>query len=1644
MPPDTATEAKSKQGSSTKAPLPVKQQVQPSAQIQGIIQQPLLEEHTSLQPVRTSQLVRDQYLARYGLVINKALKGIICEEHHQALTGVPRHLRDFHNEKIDLDKLDSICQHHHIVDLPVIAPTVEGIEPFDALPIMDGFCCLRCGYVGKTEATVGTHSSKEHPAKKKKVEPCKYQVLSRKETHKANFRVHNRVVSTSTEPLYALMQDLRRQVDTATKIRESDLNRRMVSPWLLASEWHIHVEGHNKEDLIALVEGRREEDKDLRDWVRRYFDAASDLIPQTDRLVKQKLNSPKPGEITNEPLKQMQQKETLKTYVASAISLLTLLFRNKKNYKLPLPNSIATAVQDLKHALLQKQSNNFNELLHQLLISLWSHPWRQTQDNLMPDPTVRCLALRSIKPDGGFQHPKNVTPDIARFEYLMRLAGVQEVHRLANTLYQGDQHRALNDVIPWLQEKNVCTFDSIRSLMHIASSIVFNSPSLPKVMWVDRKNYTHLVFQGHDVRLDDLRKACMVLQQNTQKHWCNEVLMGLDLRVVYGNSIAEDLTNSKVGYNFLSDQRNTAFRDRDRLIRAVMGSHKHRNEFFRQDSDGTYVPLVSTWRKWLLKYCQFNMDMNVMVEVTAGAPTRMTELTSMLCRNTEYRVRNWSHMSHHSTVNLTYSKTGSITGQDKLIPHALDAFSADLMIQDHAIARPFAELACQIVYPGNATKMDLYRNRLFVGNGVELTTQDISLHMHKIYNPIVKFDLGVQAFRQIHASFSRHHCGQMEALLEASEVNTAQILQYGHNRSIHDQIYGVSADSTAGPSEEILPLFLDASTDWQKKLTLVQGGIMLPYDQVTAEHFELFQKDSSQQKTSISNALDEDVIANKVAESLKPFMRALFAEGFAQLTAAAQPPSSLSKLNPNSSMDSSFTQVEAPALHRDTYSEEPPLQQNANAKILSSQLSSSSEAPLSDHNTITKVSTLKHNMHTEDMWDSFESHDEDDPTLHMDDNPLLPQASTRLNTEPAPILDRMPQTGPHVSSHHTPMPPIVPKMDQAMAIMRILLKDPNATWKSDGQKMALTHILERQEDVIFISPTGGGKSIAYELPARLEVDSGYTVALFPLNSLLDDVQRRLNLSDTRYERVLPGATRISGEHPLIISSYDTAKSKKWQGMLRQLNDQDPTRPVLRIVFDEAHFAFTGEDFRERLRDMWTLRTLPVQFVLLSATIPPSVLPYVRQVYGLSKSCVVVRMCTVRPEIKYELHSNPTIMSNDDVITAAVGLCKKHQPQGQDRAVVFVPSKSMGPKMVHMLQQYNMSAVFYQGPMSQQEQAEAIDGWMLGQYQFLVATNAFGTGNDHAHIRTVIHAGNPMEMLGYIQETGRAGRDQAPATCILVRRGKDKPYSNLSNSDPDHKGTKAIASFMFPTNPGCLRFALTLHCDGYGTQCSSSSDMQICSYCETLSPSRLRDRAAPTSRKCEVTGGDGLDIGDSFEAAMKKTQQLNVALSQRDAEYIQDLKKALTHFTDRCGTCAVLKGETDAACPDVFECDHAKSLEGFIEEYKTWKKGIHYDSRKVKAVCYLCHVPSVHDTLHGPFEKGKRTGCIYGKCVPQITNAIFMCPKLKSSAEVHFNSRWNHRTVFTEWLISPPHPGRHSNMIDLFLWYYKTYVAENIV
>jgi hypothetical protein len=180
----------------------------------------------------------------------------------------------------------------------------------------------------------------------------------------------------------------------------------------------------------------------------------------------------------------------------------------------------------------------------------------------------------------------------------------------------------------------------------------------------------------------------------------------------------------------------------------------------------------------------------------------------------------------HTTCNLTaldkylavmrlYTKTRAFTGVDKLIPHALDAFTADLTIQDLAIARPFAEMVVQLCFPNRLEVKQLYKDRLFVNHTKEFTSTDLTHYMETLTLPISSFGININSWRHIHVNFSRKHCGHTHYLLEGSKDDMAGVLQYGHGRSIHDNIYNLGHDSMTGVAEDILPLCLDASTIWQ-------------------------------------------------------------------------------------------------------------------------------------------------------------------------------------------------------------------------------------------------------------------------------------------------------------------------------------------------------------------------------------------------------------------------------------------------------------------------------------------------------------------------------------------------------------------------------------------------------------------------------------------------------------------------------------------------------------------------------------------------------------------------------------------------------------------------------------------------------------
>ena len=525
------------------------------------------------------------------------------------------------------------------------------------------------------------------------------------------------------------------------------------------------------------------------------------------------------------PFHRHQQDETLGEYKALPLALLGMLIKDGKEYHIPLLEPVQQSLVNLTTSLEWDTDDEVMEAIHNVLLGIWTTVWMPSKTNTLPCPTERCLALRSLHQDGSLGPPNRVTPEISRFEHTMRLTYLYEMHRMAAKGKTMDEARQVME--RWFVEKVYSPFNTLRSLKHRASAIVFATPAMPRSIWTDRVNWKSMLYLGHPVTLDGIREVFVELDKQTFHQWEDKVLCGLKIRVDYKN-IAEDLTNTDVGYSFLSDPRNKEFHDRDRLARGILADPKLRCHFTIPTTDGSGV----CWSKpalheWLTEYGRLSGLEATRAEMLGGAPGRSSELHAMCYRNTKTRTtRNLIIWAEYVTLMRMYTKTGAFTNRDKLIPHAMDAFTGDLLIQDLAIARPFAELAVQVCFPNQKDIRDLYKYRLFVNHTRGFDSNDLSRTMERLTVPVFGFGIKINAWRHIHVNFCRKLCNRAQELLADNESDTPHILQYGHGHSIHHNIYGLSQDSLMGPSEDVLPFFLEASTGWQVIGQVVPGKLI--------------------------------------------------------------------------------------------------------------------------------------------------------------------------------------------------------------------------------------------------------------------------------------------------------------------------------------------------------------------------------------------------------------------------------------------------------------------------------------------------------------------------------------------------------------------------------------------------------------------------------------------------------------------------------------------------------------------------------------------------------------------------------------------------------------------------------------------------
>ena len=312
----------------------------------------------------------------------------------------------------------------------------------------------------------------------------------------------------------------------------------------------------------------------------------------------------------------------------------------------------------------------------------------------------------------------------------------------------------------------------------------------------------------------------------------------------------------------------------------------------------------------------------------------------------------------------------------------------------------------------------------------------------------------------------------------------------------------------------------------------------------------------------------------------------------------------------------------------------------------------------------------------------------------------------------------------------------------AKEVLRKVLCNRQAEWTCEEQKKAVLEVLELKHDVLVILRTGAGKTMLPIIASQLEKDN-VTVVVLPLKSLISDYCRRLKDMGIRYELFQGQQTKqLTGAHRLILVSADMAKQTHWKQCLTQLHE---CRPVTRLFFDEGHFAATGSNFRSALRDLYELRAFPMQLVVLSATIPPPLEDSIRDAFGMEPDTVVIRSHSDRPELEYKLE--PRERSGQEVTERVDSIIAKHRPglEKKDRVLVFVPYINEGIQIANRL-----GCSFYSGGRTTNdlERQQMFQRWIDGLDPVMVCTSAFGAGNDYPHVRLVIHAGSPLDMLGF--------------------------------------------------------------------------------------------------------------------------------------------------------------------------------------------------------------------------------------------------------------------------------------------------------
>ena len=304
-------------------------------------------------------------------------------------------------------------------------------------------------------------------------------------------------------------------------------------------------------------------------------------------------------------------------------------------------------------------------------------------------------------------------------------------------------------------------------------------------------------------------------------------------------------------------------------------------------------------------------------------------------------------------------------------------------------------------------------------------------------------------------------------------------------------------------------------------------------------------------------------------------------------------------------------------------------------------------------------------------------------------------------------------------------------------------------------------------DVLALLPTGGGKSLCFQIPAI--VKEGICIVISPLVALMEDQVNSLQKKGIKALAIVGGISYndldslldncIYGNFKFLYLSPERLQQDIVQQRIEQMN-------VNLIAIDEAHcISQWGHDFRPAYLNISILRELHpgVPFMALTASATSEVVEDIKKQSGLSNA-KVFKSSLERKNIAYKV-----VFAEDKFYRLRQILKDPHET-----GIIYVRSRNATIEITRELKYYGYKAEAFHGGLTAKEKTSRLENWLKEDVKIMVATNAFGMGIDKPNVRNVIHLNLPESIESYFQEAGRAGRDMQPASATIITNNSDLP------------------------------------------------------------------------------------------------------------------------------------------------------------------------------------------------------------------------------------------------------------------------------